>query len=137
MGAHLSRRGHPTRTFSTAPKRFRRPSKFLRVAGCPHSEAPAARASAWARTSSLQLEAHGETLKAGKEHHEQVNKHKDHCRRRLVAAPSSSGSTLIPGLWPPPDRSVFRVWVPVYFASEGTFHAVYLLRGCGVSTPHF
>ena len=49
----------------------------------------------------------------------------------------SSGSTLIPGLWPPPDRSVFRVWVPVYFVSGGTFHVAYLLRGCGASTPQF
>ena len=51
--------------------------------------------------------------------------------------PPPPGSTLIPGLWPPPDRSVFRVWVPVYFVSGGTFHAAYLLRGCGASTPHF
>ena len=86
-------------------------------------------------TSSLQQEAHGETFMAGKEY--TSNKQTRTTAGGKGPLPPPRGSTPIPGLWPPPDRSVFRVWVPVYFVSGGTFHAAYLLRGCGVSTPHF
>ena len=111
-------------------------TKPLRVAGFPHAEAPAKRASAWTRTPSPPAGgAHGETFKAGKE--QITNKQPRTTAGVKGTPPPPPGSTLIPGLWPPPDRSVFRVWVPVYFVSGGTFHAAYLLRGCGASTPRF